>query len=386
MKRHPVHQLETALTRWEEALMLSHFRHVVDAYPAKYLPEGNVMRNYAGFRAYLRGYRGGPFAFDRFFDQQGGMFQSQNVPHLLDTFFAPLLASWMGKSRRVFSLDCDLTNLLLQTSLEGVTWGEIKWPFETMVLTFEESPIVSSNGKCWYDCVMVGLVDYPEPIGRQLQAYLFSETAYMRLVFNDLERRKFRLLWAQGKLQECYRKASASVEKVLERTDPALESVVFSTPYALIKDLPIQDLPEGWKSYDGDNQIEITLANRLVAGLCLYLNSLPSGAPQISPIRGLSRSQRHQDAKAVSNDAEICTISSIYKLTPEERKLLEEHKRNKRGTFELCAHFRRGHWRRPPGKGDDPTADKSIWVRPHMVRRDRLAPGSMPGGTQTIVG
>ncbi|MBI5654118.1 hypothetical protein HZC53_00470 [Candidatus Uhrbacteria bacterium] len=384
MKRHPVHQLETALVRWEDTLMLGNLKRALEIYPDKYEPKHNLLRSYAGFRQYLRSYRGGPFDFKRFFDD-GGMF-GVDGNHLLDAYFAPLLASWMGKSRRVFSLDRDLTNLLLQTSLDGVTWGEIKWPFETLVLTFEDSPLISADGKCYYDCVLVGVVDYPAPIGKQLQAYLFSETAYLRVFFSDVERRKYKELWARGDIPNCQRKAAVAIESVMQRTDPALESTVFSTPFELIKGLPIQEMPEGWISYDGDNQIEITLTNRLVAGLCLYLNSLPSGAPQISPVRGLSRSQRHQDAKAVTNDAEICTVSSIYRLTPEEHKLLEEHKRSKHGTFELCAHFRRGHWRRPPGKGDDPTADWSVWVRPHMVRRDRLAPGELPGGTQTIVG
>lgn len=88
----------------------------------------------------------------------------------------------------------------------------------------------------------------------------------------------------------------------------------------------------------------------------------------------------------MTNDADVCTVSSIYRLTPEERKLIGDHAVSRRGTVELCAHFRRGHWRRPPGKGDDPTAEKTVWVRPTLVCRDRLAAGSMPGGNRTDVG
>ncbi|MFA5184913.1 MAG: hypothetical protein WC551_00290 [Patescibacteria group bacterium] len=384
MKRHPIHQLETALVRWEDTLMLGNLRNALDIYPAKYEPNGNLLRSYTGFRQYLRSYRGGPFDFDRYFDD-GGMFEGK-ILHRLDVFFPPMLASWMGKSRRVFSLDRDLTNLLLQTSLEGVTWGEIRWPFETLVLTFEDSPLASADGSCYYDCVLFGVVDYPEPIGKQLQAYLFSETAYMRIFFNDVERRKFKELWARGDIPNCQRKAAIAIESVLQRTNPDLESVVYSSDFKLVKDLPIQEMPEGWISYDGDNQAEIILANRLVAGLCLYLNSLPSGSPQVSPVRSLSRSQRLQDPKAITNDAEICTVSSVYRLTAQEREIIGEHRRANRGSVELCAHFRRGHWRRPPGKGDDPTAAKTVWVRPTLVCRDRLAPGSIPGGSQTVLG
>lgn len=57
---------------------------------------------------------------------------------------------------------------------------------------------------------------------------------------------------------------------------------------------------------------------------------------------------------------------------------------SQRSYHELCAHFRRGHWRRPPGQGDDPTASKTVWVRPTLVRRDRLPEGALPGGSESI--
>jgi hypothetical protein len=49
--------------------------------------------------------------------------------------------------------------------------------------------------------------------------------------------------------------------------------------------------------------------------------------------------------------------------------------------FELSCPFREGHWRRPPGKGDDPTAPRTVHVRPCIVRRDRLPKdgGLLPG-------
>ena len=40
---------------------------------------------------------------------------------------------------------------------------------------------------------------------------------------------------------------------------------------------------------------------------------------------------------------------------------------------------------RKPGEAQDPNALKVVWVRPTLVRRDRLQLGEVPAGTLTVV-
>jgi len=124
---------------------------------------------------------------------------------------------------------------------------------------------------------------------------------------------------------------------------------------------------------------------RVVVGMCLYLKTLPSGSPHQSEWRPVPRSGL-PDPKAISNEAQVCTVSSCYKLTTQERVMLGlEGTKQEKALYELSCHFRAGHWRRPPGMGSDPTAPKTVHVRPCIVRKDRLQEGELPGGSGAIV-
>ena len=112
---------------------------------------------------------------------------------------------------------------------------------------------------------------------------------------------------------------------------------------------------------------------------------LPVHSPHKSEWEPLSR-KAQQDLSLVTREAEVCTISSCHKLTAKERAALGiDMKVGSVGGHEVRAHFRRGHWRRLPGYGDQPDAPKLVWVRPTLVRRDRLPRGALPGGAETIL-
>ena len=122
---------------------------------------------------------------------------------------------------------------------------------------------------------------------------------------------------------------------------------------------------------------------RVVVGLVLYLKTLPADSRHVSPPTQPFRSGL-PDRKVITNRWEVCNVTSVIPLTREERVFygiegnLEQQRQAKR---ELSCHFREGHWRRPPGKGDDPTAPRTVHVRPCIVRRDRLPKdGGLPAG------
>ena len=72
----------------------------------------------------------------------------------------------------------------------------------------------------------------------------------------------------------------------------------------------------------------------------------------------------------------------MYTLSLEERSVFSGGPG--KGQGEATPHFRRGYWSRPPGKGHDPLAVKTVWHRPTLVRADLLPDGALPIGSKAV--
>ena len=129
----------------------------------------------------------------------------------------------------------------------------------------------------------------------------------------------------------------------------------------------------------------VTQAWRIVYGLCLYLTSLPKNSVNMGtwePVQKQNRPSATPDLSAITDESLICSVSSIRKLSHEDRELLFNQHSGHKGGYEVRAHFRMGHWRRPPRTAQDSEQQKTVWVQPTLVRRDRLPEGAIPHGTQ----
>ncbi len=125
---------------------------------------------------------------------------------------------------------------------------------------------------------------------------------------------------------------------------------------------------------------EMRIALRLAVGLSLYLKSLPRSSSHVSKWHPI-RLPRTMSTQSITAEAEVCDVTSIYKFTADEQRTLDAIKKgNRPHGFEIRTHFREGHWRRAPGTGSDPTAPKTVHVRPTLVRRDLLSEGELPSG------
>ena len=157
---------------------------------------------------------------------------------------------------------------------------------------------------------------------------------------------------------------------------------LIGVPISKIGDLYITESHDQLLRKAGYTKAEVAdggdLAIRIALGLCIYLSTLPSTTPHRSEWQ---KHRGERDRKAITDGAEICTVSSIFKLTTEEKEIVRQM--HGRATVELSAHFRRGHWRRPPGQGQNPKAMKTVWVRPCLVRKDKLEEGQIVGGAVT---
>ena len=290
-----------------------------------------------------------------------------------------LLAAWNASSRRVFHLSDELQLLLSATALDGVRWSDVKIPFGGFVITLD-TPILGADSRAFdalgfyaaldpsgsvlsYDFVLL-----PKELGDARPLSSLNKQEWSRAISRkDLPKIKL-LAERQGSIRNY---------PILSWADEYLED-----PDKLVMDSllrPYGKLDNG-RGLDPLQYPELVLAMRLVVGLCLYLKTLPPGDSHASDWLSLSKTQK-LDARAVSNGAQICTVASRFRVPLEHVRAFREG----RGGYEVSAHWREGHYRRRPGTGNDPTAPRVVWGRPALVRKDRLRPGELPGGSTAHV-
>jgi len=299
--------------------------------------------------------------------------------HSIPTF--PIyLHAWCQNSRRVYAIKRDLQAILNATSLEGVMWQDISFPFSAYTISLEQ-PIVRSDGRC-YDFIVVHthqlqLADLSLPV---IRLALFSNRSeeYQPLTAkrrDEIMRMVTNREWSRlSKIcDELLKRVNLTSFTDFSFNGKALVEVT-KTAQGVYDELPTGDQNKVVPMWDA--------MIRIVVGMCLYLKTLPSKSPCQSDWRPVYRAGL-PDPRAVSHEAQVCTVSSCYQLTTEERVMLGiEGSAKEKAAYELSCHFRQGHWRRAPGYGHLSDAPKTVHVRPSIVRRDRLQEGQLPGGSE----
>lgn len=306
-----------------------------------------------------------------------------SLPHL---WTLPLmLTSWCKDSRRIYYIKPDLQALLEATSLEGVTWSDVTLPFPSFAVRFGQ-PIMGEGVS--YDYAIVSsfnLIDKPGTWMRIFYLVRSSVAGYQQLSpanRKNIEERIARKQW---------RHAEEVIGRFFHKVCHTLCNY-FPLSQENEADLVLNSAKREYARHEPGNQdfcrIIVPLfdqAVRVIVGMSLYLKTLPAGSPHQGQWKRTSKTAV-PDPRAITNEAEVCTVSSCYQLTREERVMLGlEGSKDERMEYNLSCHFREGHWRRPPGQGQNPTAPKTVHVRPTIVRRDRLRPDELPAGTQKIM-
>lgn len=384
-------RLEQALRLWEDSCYLLDFCNRINrltGQPATYqdIPQADHWGEFRDYLLHLN--RNLPFDHRRFLGES----EERGVSVLEAWYFLPfLLGTWTSCSRRVYHLDSDLQTLLSLTSVDDVKWQDLSWPFESFVLSLD-SPLVGmprdDGVPVYFDTIMVTKSYYRPPTEPGVQI----ETAQVIMLDNRLEQRQALSRFDRDRAEELLRKGRIN-DALKHLTDKKRYRSVYSESFRLdfsrMSDLRLGETSSQLQEIGAVRGGKASLgawdaAARIIGGLCLYLQSLPSKSPHVSSWQPLEPGIKNPDPRAISTGAEVCHVSSVYRLTAEEREVVEQI--GKRGHYELCAHFRTGHWRRRPGTGNDPAAPKVVHVRPTLVRRDRLAEGQLPGGSEEIVG
>jgi hypothetical protein len=373
--------LEKALRFWEDSCFLKEMAYHLLALDGETAgQDADRLAPWRDFRDHLLQAQteGVSFDHERFIPayHDGRLEQSDGMNDLV-----PLaLWQWSKHSRRVFRLTSELHDLLRVTGFRrDLTVADLQMPFEAFVVTVMDDD-GEAVGLSPED--MVGAVSFMIPpemfkatsiVGVMEFSRIFGEHRPISSFERDTIRREIR----QGgfrktrRIMDEYRARNGSVSV------PQTVCVAAGNAYAKKVNQIEEDLREMGDKRSAD-------AFHLIAALCLYLQTLPQGSPHRSAWKKPQLSR--PDPKAVINGAHVCTVSSTHRLTSEERMIIRDMDIAQATGREVSAHMRKMYFRRRPGCGNDPTAPRIVRVRAVMVRKDRLGPGELIGGTTAKVG
>jgi len=284
---------------------------------------------------------------------------------------AAQVASWTRSSRRIYHIPEDLQLLLTATTLDDVNWSMIRWPFESFLITFDlplvlggeeiDSILVCDefSDKKWEGKIKI-ILAIPRKLKTQQEVFLGDQS---ERILKAIERNDF--AYASEKIH-------AIITNRLDNLCP--EMLVIKSDAFSHDGIAAKFEKEEWED------VGMQKVLRLVFGLLLYLQSLPSSVTAPKGWQPQKPEVHRNHSNKITLAAEVCNVASVYKLTEKEKEIFKVGLRSV--SVEVSPHYREGHWRRPPGKGADPNHPKTVWVRPTIVRMDKLEDGGLPGGSK----
>ena len=375
-----IERLEQVLRLWEDVCFCMNLAvHVANGKGIQHsIPLAGPMVHWRELRSHLLDALAVPFDGDKFIGPDKAVEYFQQVrPSLIHV--PASLHAWSQDSRRVYCVEEELQHLLHVTSLKGLTWVNVPFRFRSFAI-LTELPFYDAKGGT-YDCILVtrkiingrGVISV-EIFSTNFEKYSFLTEEEKRWMQKSLDQKKW------GRI-DAFLKQRMERKQVPGATGFHVDEALWDKPVLE----PVAGLVKVGPS--GPNPMWDPAA-RLVVGLCMYLKSLPSkGKHANTPTWVHTRRTTGLDPTAIIRETEVCRVSNIYKFTDEEKQLFAEaYQKGARAYYELRAHFREGYDSRPKGLGHDSLAEKSVYTRPTVVRRDRVPPGGLPHGTMKVLG
>ncbi len=377
-----IDRLEQALKVWEDMMFAT-----ACAGEARIQLEGGSTRLFGAFkywkelRDYLIRFRGEQFDVERFClgrGPEGGAFDS----------FPCSLAAWTAFSRVAYHLTPQLQVCLELTPLDNLYWKDVPWPFTAFAILLDR-PLPTAHGDMCDILLVSRRAYYWETGDRQLVEFrMIPRAVGMAPRLDRHEARRWVKLQQRGRWDELYEVSHEFAER-LSHADIEQEVGVYSCH----PDLPITEVMEGasrrygvGSDYTEIETIDLStspmgMAIRVAVGLSLYLSMLPPKSPHLQYEQ--EEGSRDQ-VKPITSGADVCKVLSNFRLSDEAIESLGGESAL-RPFHEVKPHWRRGHFRRPPGQGKNPHAKRTIWIHPYYVRRDRLADDAQVGGSHVDV-
>lgn len=384
-----IERLEQMLTLWEHECFLHYVMMIAGSAKERKIfgitsKEANTYvkgpeKHWRKFRQYVLSYRGGQFDEKRFVDMETWNAAGRSMIAVIPGLFA----SWMAFSRHVYNIAPDLQLLLELTSVSNLRWDDLPWPFDAFAIRFGR-PIQAAEGVN-FDMMLVNrrsLITYirDDPTKKPSIEFMLLPTN-----LGDFIRLDWRKMQRLEHLMNKGHNAKALNEIALYQLDQ--EGNTPQLTFGFVSQSPDERIKDSLDRYDGrharpGNIQASDVAMRVMIGLCIHLASLP---PKHTAIQMEGPAPPPDpEIRAITSGAHVCTVLSGFTLSPDERHAL--------GTIEaprqyhqLSPHWRRGHFRREKGQGQNLNAPRCIWVRPTLVRRDLLKHGMQVGGAQVDV-
>lgn len=306
--------------------------------------------------------------------------EEEEAATLWEEFHFPYyLGKWNASSRRIYYIPTDLMLLLEVTRLKGLTFRNARLPFSSFGIALE-TPLVNEDDK-------------------ELDFFLIGDCSKEVFAFYGLAR-------SLSKVKLVDRTLRAKISEAADKGN--IRRFVHLAEKEMGRSLQIG---EHWDSYvdigieedDMDEDLEVAMAEitkaqkdcwlvrfiRILFGLCAYMStftadngSIPEVVQKTSYTKKVYAGAK--DGPALVTSAEVLKVQSVIRLSTEEREIIRDQLSG-RGGWEVKAHFREGYWRRPKGEGHNPDASKTVWVRPTLVRRDRLPDNTLPLGAEKVL-
>ena len=291
--------------------------------------------------------------------------------------FPYYLGKWSVSSRRIYYLPDDLVLQLQATSLKELTFRDVKLPFSSFCIALE-SPLVDEHGK-EFDFFLVSDI-----LGNEQALYGFARSLSKWKRIDPVLRSKIDDAMQKKNIKRFMQLAGHNLhyivdvlphwESMIGDGSPTSEQLQESLEHVFSVD-KMRDHSNLWLHF-----------GRILFGLCVYLQTFT--ATYSGLVEQVPSSKKiyagGEFGPALMSAAEVCKVQSVVKLTLEEKDIIRDQLSG-RGGWEVKAHFREGFWRRPHGQGHNPAASKTVWVRPTLVRRDRLPENSLPLGVGKVV-
>lgn len=363
--------IEKALQAWEDGwyvysrIALWHQLQGID----HGIPNIGILQNYKHFRNYLLGTT--PLKRQDF--RIPDVSEKASIPFYGEHqgAFHDIVERWVRGSKRVYALSEDLQLQIEHTSIKDVTWREIKLPFESFAISLRH-PLEYMERK-W------GLIIAARETDSSVGIYLVSDDTANYTPIREEKKQRIEKALKQSNRAISLKETRRALNRVL--TQSGVTGMIINDGQANVLE-SIATEPIRTQEVR-DFALSVI---RIVAGFPLFLMHSenrtlysPGIDNEAEKSEGLATDSRQSQRRRVTNAMNVCLVDSIISFSEQQREILRT--RSSRSGYEVSCHFREGHWRRPPGKGDDLTAAKTIWIPPTIVRRDRLQQGDAIPGT-----
>jgi polyhydroxyalkanoate synthesis regulator phasin len=392
-------RLEQALLTWERMCFLNGRAQKIQ-YGIRSEPDVLISpyRHYDEFRKFLLSRN--PKLNDKFI-LTDEVSCSRDITHGSWHHLPQEIHMWSVKSRRIYQVSEDLQQFLEVTSFGNLTWNDVTLPFDAFGISLSSPVMYPGEGN-------LGLTNRTSDdfllVTRQ-PGCVGGIHLYMRLIgidpaFCPLAKKvcqRIDSLIEDGRFEKAKRVLDEVKERI-ERTDSnsSVPRIMIPKSYMnrrieqMFENEEVSVIHGHSINSEREDIVRYTTRTlvRIVIGLCLYLESLN---------RTHSGSHKHGigkpvlpsiDTQTLLGESQVCAVTGHNLLSEHDRKFcgLIRKKGLAVAIHEMGAHFRCAYWRRPPGKGDDPSAAKTVHVRSTMVRPDRLPNEGLPPGSETKIG